>query len=120
MDGLSLRAKKDKRNRILGNIYSFLVYAVLYIPVAVMMAFSFNNQRYNYYWNGFTTPRSILFSGHNMAHLAQYRSFFPYQIFSAPWECTFSARFRPYSFLCSFTDTHNTFLLFQQFQIHSF
>ena len=55
MDGLSLRAKKAKRNRILGNIYSFLVYAVLYIPVAVMIAFSFNNQRYNYYWNGFTT-----------------------------------------------------------------
>lgn len=51
----SKKAKKEKRNRILGDIYAFLVYAILYIPVAVMMAFSFNNQRYNYYWNGFTT-----------------------------------------------------------------
>lgn len=55
MEGISRRAKKEKRNRILGDIYAFLVYAILYIPIAVMMAFSFNNQRYNYYWNGFTT-----------------------------------------------------------------
>ena len=32
-----------------------LIYAVLYIPIVVMMVFSFNDQRYNYYWNGFTT-----------------------------------------------------------------
>ncbi|MBM6829789.1 ABC transporter permease [Anaerotignum lactatifermentans] len=55
MEGVSNRAKKERRNRILGDIYAFLVYAILYIPIAVMMAFSFNNQRYNYYWNGFTT-----------------------------------------------------------------
>jgi spermidine/putrescine transport system permease protein len=36
-------------------IYSLAIYTVLYIPVLVMMIFSFNNQRYNYYWNGFTT-----------------------------------------------------------------
>lgn len=52
---LTRREKREKRINILSNIYAFLVYAVLYIPVAVMMAFSFNNQRYNYYWNGFTT-----------------------------------------------------------------
>lgn len=52
---LTRREKKEKRINIFSNIYAFLVYAVLYIPVAVMMAFSFNNQRYNYYWNGFTT-----------------------------------------------------------------
>lgn len=52
---LTRREKKERRINILSNIYAFLVYAVLYIPVAVMMAFSFNNQRYNYYWNGFTT-----------------------------------------------------------------
>lgn len=52
---LTRREKKEKRINILSNTYAFLVYAVLYIPVAVMMAFSFNNQRYNYYWNGFTT-----------------------------------------------------------------
>lgn len=55
MDALSRRAKKEKRNRILGDIYAVLVYTVLYIPIAVMIAFSFNDQRYNYYWNGFTT-----------------------------------------------------------------
>ncbi|MGN0133381.1 MAG: ABC transporter permease [Anaerotignum sp.] len=52
---LTRREKKERRINILSNVYAFLVYAVLYIPVAVMMAFSFNNQRYNYYWNGFTT-----------------------------------------------------------------
>ena len=31
------------------------IYTVLYIPVAVMMVFSFNDQKYNFYWNGFTT-----------------------------------------------------------------
>ena len=51
MDALSRRAKKEKRNRILGDIYAVLVYTVLYIPIAVMIAFSFNDQRYNYYWN---------------------------------------------------------------------
>ena len=39
----------------MGDIYAVLVYTVLYIPIAVMIAFSFNDQRYNYYWNGFTT-----------------------------------------------------------------
>ena len=52
---LTRREKKERRINILSNVYAFLVYAILYIPVAVMMAFSFNNQRYNYYWNGFTT-----------------------------------------------------------------
>lgn len=55
MAAVSRREKKEKRIRIISNAYAFLVYAVLYLPVAVMMAFSFNNQRYNYYWNGFTT-----------------------------------------------------------------
>ena len=65
MAALSKRAKKERRNRILSDVYAFLVYAILYIPVAVMMAFSFNNQRYNYYWNGFTTEwYGKLFSNH--------------------------------------------------------
>lgn len=46
--------RKKRRFEIFGNVYSFLIYAVLYIPVAVMMIFSFNDQKYNYYWNGFT------------------------------------------------------------------
>lgn len=51
-------SKLEKRRRwgeLIGTIYSLAIYAVLYIPVLVMMIFSFNDQRYNYYWNGFTT-----------------------------------------------------------------
>lgn len=49
--------KKSRRKAFarLGDLYAVLVYTVLYIPVAVMMAFSFNDQRYNFYWAGFTT-----------------------------------------------------------------
>ncbi len=47
--------KRKKLNGIFSTVYSVIVYAILYIPVAVMMIFSFNDQRYNYYWNGFTT-----------------------------------------------------------------
>lgn len=47
--------KKKKAFAVLGNVYAVIIYAILYIPVAVMMLFSFNDQRYNYYWNGFTT-----------------------------------------------------------------
>lgn len=47
--------RHKKATGILGTVYAILIYTVLYIPVAVMMIFSFNDQRYNYYWNGFTT-----------------------------------------------------------------
>ena len=47
--------KKNNLSNLIGMIYSLAIYTVLYIPVLVMMIFSFNNQRYNYYWNGFTT-----------------------------------------------------------------
>ena len=52
---LTRKEKKARNINRLCNVYAFLVYMVLYIPVAVMMVFSFNDQRYNYYWNGFTT-----------------------------------------------------------------
>lgn len=52
---LSKTQKKKRYFKIFSDIYSFLIYMILYIPVVVMMIFSFNNQRYNYYWNGFTT-----------------------------------------------------------------
>lgn len=52
---LTRKEKKARNINRLCNVYAFLVYTVLYIPVAVMMVFSFNDQRYNYYWNGFTT-----------------------------------------------------------------
>lgn len=53
--GSSRVRKRKKIGALLGTIYSFIIYTILYIPVVVMMVFSFNNQRYNYYWNGFTT-----------------------------------------------------------------
>ena len=51
----SKQQKKNNLSNLIGMIYSLAIYTVLYIPVLVMMIFSFNNQRYNYYWNGFTT-----------------------------------------------------------------
>ncbi len=55
MASLSRVQRKKRRFEIFGNVYSFVIYAILYLPVVVMMIFSFNDQRYNYYWNGFTT-----------------------------------------------------------------
>ncbi len=60
---LSKKQKRQRREDIIGALYSILIYSVLYIPVLVMMIFSFNDQRYNYYWSGFTTQwYSKLFS----------------------------------------------------------
>lgn len=65
MATLSRIQKKKRRFNLISNIYSILVYSILYIPILVMMIFSFNNQRYNYYWNGFTTQWYIkLLSDH--------------------------------------------------------
>lgn len=55
MAAMSKVQRHKKAAGILGTVYAILIYTVLYIPVAVMMIFSFNDQRYNYYWNGFTT-----------------------------------------------------------------
>ena len=53
-----MAGRKRQRKRMLGkgasNLFAVLVYAFLYTPIAVMMVFSFNDQRINYYWNGFT------------------------------------------------------------------
>lgn len=50
--------KKRRRQKImeaLGNIYAVLMYTLFYIPVAVMIVFSFNDAKRNYSWEGFTT-----------------------------------------------------------------
>lgn len=52
---LSKKERNRKRSELLGSLYSIIIYSTLYIPVFVMMMFSFNDQRYNFYWNGFTT-----------------------------------------------------------------
>lgn len=53
-----MASRKRETKRVLGrglsNLYAILIYAFIYAPIAVMVAFSFNDQKTNYYWNGFT------------------------------------------------------------------
>ena len=49
------RLRRQKRNAVFSNIYAVLIYSIFYIPVAVMIAFSFNDAPRNYAWQGFTT-----------------------------------------------------------------
>lgn len=51
---LSKRLRRKRLGRRLGNCYAFLVFLFIYIPIIVMVVFSFNDQRNNYYWNGVT------------------------------------------------------------------
>ncbi len=46
---------REKRNRFWGNFYAAVIYALFYIPVLVMIQFSFNDAKRNYSWEGFTT-----------------------------------------------------------------
>ncbi len=46
--------QKKKISSIFAGIYSFLIYLFLYIPIFVMMVFSFNNSKYKGNWVGFT------------------------------------------------------------------
>jgi len=39
---------------LVSNIYSFLIYAFLYIPIIVLIVFSFNDSKYRGNWSGFT------------------------------------------------------------------
>ena len=49
------KLKRQRRSRILGGIYAAIIYALFYIPVLVMIQFSFNDAKRNYSWEGFTT-----------------------------------------------------------------
>ncbi|MCF0228683.1 MAG: ABC transporter permease [Parasporobacterium sp.] len=49
------KTRKHRAGKVLGDIYAVIIYAIFYIPVAVMIFFSFNNADRNYYWQGFTT-----------------------------------------------------------------
>lgn len=51
---LSKRLRRKRLGRRLGNLYAILIFAFIYLPIVVMVVFSFNDQRNNYYWNGFT------------------------------------------------------------------
>ncbi len=52
---LARKARHQKHMSILGDIYAVIIYSLFYIPVAVMIAFSFNDAPRNYAWQGFTT-----------------------------------------------------------------
>ena len=49
------RIQRQKRSKFLTDLYAALIYAMFYIPVVVMIAFSFNDSKRNYAWTGFTT-----------------------------------------------------------------
>lgn len=49
------RQRKRLFKTRLSNVYAVLVYLFIYTPVVVMIIFSFNDQKPNYYWEGFTT-----------------------------------------------------------------
>ena len=51
---LSKRLRRKKTWGRISNVYAFLVYLFIYIPIIVMIIYSFNDQKNNYYWNGFT------------------------------------------------------------------
>lgn len=43
-----------KMRNIFAGLYSFLIYAFLYIPIIVLIVFSFNDSKYRGNWSGFT------------------------------------------------------------------
>ncbi|MEQ8197269.1 MAG: ABC transporter permease subunit [Clostridiaceae bacterium] len=50
--------RKDRRkiiNNVSSSIFSKLVYAFIYLPVVILVVFSFNDQKANTHWVGFTT-----------------------------------------------------------------
>jgi len=49
----SKRLRRQKRNFVVSTIYACLVLTFIYIPVLVMVAFSFNDQEANISWQGF-------------------------------------------------------------------
>ncbi len=49
-----MRKRKKKTGKILANGYSALIYAFLYLPIAVIVLFSFNTSKRNIVFEGFT------------------------------------------------------------------
>ena len=46
---------RQRRNAFWSALYAAVIYALFYIPVLVMIQFSFNDAKRNYSWEGFTT-----------------------------------------------------------------
>ena len=49
------KLQRQKRSSFWSSIYAAVIYAIFYIPVFVMIQFSFNDAKRNYSWEGFTT-----------------------------------------------------------------
>lgn len=49
------KVRREKRGRFWSSFYAAIIYAMFYIPVLVMIQFSFNDAKRNYSWEGFTT-----------------------------------------------------------------
>ena len=49
------RAQRRSRGKFWSTLYAVLIYGMFYLPVLVMIQFSFNDAKRNYSWEGFTT-----------------------------------------------------------------
>ena len=61
--------QRKKRKNIFINIFMFMMYALMYIPIAVMVVFSFNDTKKNIIWQSFTWkwyPKLFQFSNHDL------------------------------------------------------
>ena len=57
----------EKRPALWLRIYTFLVYLYIYIPIIILVVFSFNNQKLNITWQGFTWHwYEVLFNDHQV------------------------------------------------------
>lgn len=66
---LNKKQKRERRRQIPWTIFAALVYSIFYIPVMVMILFSFNDAKRNYSWVGFTTkwyPKLFSFGNHDL------------------------------------------------------
>ena len=66
---LNRKQKRERRRNIPWTIFAALVYSSFYIPVLVMIMFSFNDAKRNYSWMGFTTkwyPKLFSFGNHDL------------------------------------------------------
>ena len=63
------KLRRQRRSKFWGSFYSAIIYAIFYIPVLVMIVFSFNDAKRNYSWEGFTTEwyaKLFTFGNHDM------------------------------------------------------
>lgn len=66
---LNRKQRREQRRKLPWTIFAALVYSIFYIPVAVMIIFSFNDAKRNYSWMGFTTewyPKLFSFGNHDL------------------------------------------------------